>query len=681
MVNEEEYVLMIRGACGLEKTTRIVEYIRQNSEMLRRILFVTNRISLADKHKEDLDGLGFVMYYDERTDKYIRDERSICQIDSLYKLLAEEPFDLVVFDEFTSTMSHLVSFVKNQRTCNNIVEELIKTCQKVIIADALLDERYIEYVRMLGRRDIVTYQYTHRPHTDKTYSMIEDKVELVRLICNDVRRGKKVVVPTNVEWLASSLVDMIRAEMPNIRVGLYTSKTRTKNHIDVSTQWNSLDLVLYTPTITCGISFAERHFDVTYGYFSTSSCLPGPALQMMFRCRCVTKMRICIESSGGKKDLVCKNPNVRTLNEYKAYVVRNYTGAKGQDIFEKSYLNGRIDTSTPYYHLYCAVIQDQGNGFRNYEKNLGYYLRDMGVNYIEDDYEDEEKISDEEKAEIHKNIKETLKENREKKRKDEENRIAEAQRVDDKTAAIIKNSDKDAEDIRILKKHHICKEYNVEGYDGIFGTEAAKLMRAHRNIRIYNEVVKYRYGSEKYKMKMNEAMEIMTSRKDDEDIYEFEGDRLKDVQRVYQGRLCELAINIIELLKVDKTKNPFHDRTIIQYTDAVDQYMVMAAEFVEGYFREDRKISNLYVEKKYKQIVKMILEKSFGIIVNFRENWMESPFRVIKHRQNIQMGQLIAESDRFYPKVGEFHAINTTYEPNTDVCKILSRDDLSNGLI
>lgn len=167
----------------------------------------------------------------------------------------------------------------------------------------------------------------------------------------------------------------------------------------------------------------------------------------------------------------------------------------------------------------------------------------------------------------------------------------------------------------------------------------------------------------------------MTSRKDDEDIYEFEWDWLKDVQRVYQGRLCELGVNIFELLKVDKTKNPFFDRTVIQYIDAVDQYMVMAAEFLEGYFREDRKISNLYVEKKYKPIVKLVLENSFGMIFNFRENWMESPFRVIKHKQNIQMGQLISKGDRFYPKVWEFHAINTTYEPDTDVCKILSRDD------
>jgi len=67
-ITHKQFVLMIKGACGLEKSTKIIEYITQNRDILRRILFITNRISLADKHKGDLEGLAFKMYYDERTD-------------------------------------------------------------------------------------------------------------------------------------------------------------------------------------------------------------------------------------------------------------------------------------------------------------------------------------------------------------------------------------------------------------------------------------------------------------------------------------------------------------------------------------------------------------------------------------------------------------------------------------
>lgn len=133
---------------------------------------------------------------------------------------------------------------------------------------------------------------------------------------------------------------------------------------------------------------------------------------MLFRCRCVTKMRICIDTAGGRKDLVFNNPNIRMLNEYKAYVCRNYDGAKGQDLFERSYLNGRINTGTAFFHLYCVVSQDQGEGFRHYEMLLCDHLRDMGVNYVEDDYEEQEKMTEEAEA-----IDNKLKEIKEEKKK------------------------------------------------------------------------------------------------------------------------------------------------------------------------------------------------------------------------------------------------------------------------
>lgn len=66
----------------------------------------------------------------------------------------------------------------------------------------------------------------------------------------------------------------------------------------------------------------------------------------------------------------------------------------------------------------------------------------------------------------------------------------------------------------------------------------------------------------------------------------------------------------------------------------------MTAEFVEGYFKEDWKISKLYGEKKYKAIIKKILDIAFGIKCNFKENYIEPPFKF--------------ENNKFYPKVGVY---------------------------
>lgn len=258
----------------------------------------------------------------------------------------------------------MVTFTKNLKAVNTNLEAIIKTAPKVIIADALLDERYLHYITMLGRDDLVVYQYTHRPHTNKTYSMIANKLELVRLVCEDIRRGRKVVIPTNVESLGTSLADMIRREHPNIRIGLYTGKTK-KPRGTLLNEWANLDCLIYTPTITCGISFTENIFDKIYGYFSRSSCGPTLALQMMFRCRAVNQIRICIEG-GGKSDLMCKNKFVHTLSEYKRFFVENYECAKGQELFERSYINGSINKNAAYFHLYATVHQDISEGYKCY---------------------------------------------------------------------------------------------------------------------------------------------------------------------------------------------------------------------------------------------------------------------------------------------------------------------------
>ena len=644
----EEYVLGIKAACGLEKSTRIIEYIRQHREDMPRILFVTNRVSLADEHLQQLEGLGVNIYYNNK-EGLIRDERIICQIDSLYKIVAEEPFDLVVFDEFNSTLQHHVTYVKNKKAVNDNLEAIIRTASKVIIADALLDDRYLYYITALGRDDMVVYEYTHQPHVNKTYSMIENKIELVRLICEDVRRGNRVVVPTNIEGLATSLAEMIRRNNPGIRIGLFTGKVK-KSRGSLLGEFAESDVVIYTPTITCGISFVEDVFDKIYGYFSRASCGPTLALQMLFRCRAVNKIRICVEG-GRRGDLMCKNRSVTTFCGYRRFFMNNYDCGKGQDLFERSYINGEINGNSAYFNIYTTVHQDICEGYKNYEMELAHFLQEMGVKYVEDDYSEEERIDDDTKDEVHEEIKKELKEIRKSKKEEQVAGIVEAQEIDENTERAIQRSDeKGEEEIRMLRKRRICREYGVESFDAVFAKEAMKSMRTHRNVRVYYEVSKKQYGTAKYQEKLTRAMEIMTGRVEEADDFEFDGDKLTDLKRVYQGRLCEVALNIMELLRIggERIENMaeyeyetvFNEESGISYDERVEEYVELARGFVEGYFKEEGKIMMLYGNGNYRGIIKRILREAFGTSVNFESNIMKTGFRVIE--------------GKFYPKIGEY---------------------------
>ncbi|CAH6419790.1 Origin of replication binding protein [uncultured virus] len=652
--NKAQYILAIKAACAMEKTTRIIEHIFENADTLKRILFITNRVSLADEHKQQLESLGFKIYYDKKK-RLIDDERVICQIDSSYKIISAKPYDLVVMDEFNSTLSHLVTFCKKKQAVNSIFEELIRNIPRIIVSDALLDNRYLQYISMLGRDDLITYQYTHQPHINKRYSMIENKAELVRLICEDLRKGRRVVVPTNIESLATSLAEMIRRDMPDIRIGLYTGKNKVKRIGSLLDEWRELQVLIYTPTITCGISFTENLFDTIYGYFNTSSCSPSLALQMLFRCRAVNRMRICIEK-GPKSDLVCRNPNVVTLNDYKKYVVRNYDGAGGQELFERSYLRGQINTNTAYFHMYCIVHQDICEGYKNYESYLSCFLRETGVQYIEDDYEQEEIIEDNAKCEIQDNIKERLNTINVQNQLEDENGISAAPYITgEMLRSIQKKDDKTIDEVRVLKKMNICKEYEIKWFDPLFGCEARKLMRVHRNTKIFYDASRYQYGSDEYRIEIQKAMQKTIDTRIDVADFIFEGDKLTEVQRVYQAHLCEITLFIIHLLKIDNNDNPFERLIPIKYNIEVEEYIKSCREFIEGYFREDMLIFSWYNKKEYKYIIQRILDRAFGLMIDFEENSLESRFKLVNESKTS------SPVNKFYLKIGEYSNADMTF--------------------
>ena len=257
---------------------------------------------------------------------------------------------------------------------------------------------------------------------------------------------------------------------------------------------------------------------------------------------------------------------------------------------------------------------------------------------------------------------------RDAKKQGDENGIAEMELIDDKTAeAIQRSDDKGVEEILMLKKRRICKVYDVESFDAVFAREAMKLIRVHRNTRIYYEVSKHRYGTPRYQEELNKAMEVVTARKHDNDVFEFEGDKIADLQRVYQGRLCELALNIMQLLTNGAEVKLFGEEMVINYNERIEAYIKLAQGFVEGYFREEGKIMSSYMNGKYREIIKRILKQAFGITINFKTNVMTSPF-------------LLTE-DKFYPKSGTYNVIKsqTTYEEDDEIV-MLSVDDMTEAL-
>lgn len=50
------------------------------------------------------------------------------------------------------------------------------------------------------------------------------------------------------------------------------SKHKSEMLKDVNTHWKKCDLLIYTSTITAGVSFTEKHFDKAYCIWLNGSC-------------------------------------------------------------------------------------------------------------------------------------------------------------------------------------------------------------------------------------------------------------------------------------------------------------------------------------------------------------------------------------------------------------------------
>jgi len=121
-----------------------------------------------------------------------------------------------------------------------------------------------------------------------------------------IAAGRRVVIPTNSLSDAKGLHTLLLARHPTRSFGLYTSETppglKREHFSNVHRFW-SVDVLIYTPTVTAGVSFELVHFDELFGLFSDWSCGVEACRQMLGRVRDI----------GTRRHFICMQAGVRAL--------------------------------------------------------------------------------------------------------------------------------------------------------------------------------------------------------------------------------------------------------------------------------------------------------------------------------------------------------------------------------
>lgn len=293
----------IRAGMGLGKTVALKEFIQKHFKKDTTAIVVTFSRNLARKYHEDLDGLGFVNYQ-EVEGTWIQDSRVIVCLDSLWRVTLRNPCYVFV-DEALSIFSHFNSPLMRMTSDVTVLLELLLWQSKhTFFLDACIDHSFLT--------NVVKYFTEEKPATwiinrfvrktnrkaffvcskgrCNTASLSDNPVAFsaIQKVLEKVRAGKKVVVCSSTKKFTTVVSNIIRELFPDKKVLLYNSDTQKNedSYTDTS-DWDKADVLVYSPSITAGVSFEKIHFDCLVSYFVNSNMTPGVdiSLQQLFRVR------------------------------------------------------------------------------------------------------------------------------------------------------------------------------------------------------------------------------------------------------------------------------------------------------------------------------------------------------------------------------------------------------------
>lgn len=291
--------LFIRAPMKLGKTKALQQYVQQHFGYdSAKIVLVSFRRTFSFATAKTFTD--FTLY--TNVSGQLTLERMIVQVESLHRIAPEilGQVDLVILDESESIIEQFNSALSGQHADDFAVFQwLIENSRKVVAMDAFLSLRTISLInKMRGRRNSRLIINKHANATNYTYYFSCNYSMWIFSIFQSLERGEKIVICANSATQARALEQIVSSNFSDARVKFYTAETPTKvkenDLVDVGAIWSDCDVLIYTPTITAGVSFECVHFDRLFGYFTDKSCTAQVCMQMMGRIRNVAEKTIFI---------------------------------------------------------------------------------------------------------------------------------------------------------------------------------------------------------------------------------------------------------------------------------------------------------------------------------------------------------------------------------------------------
>ena len=285
---EKYKCLYIQSPMGSGKTSIVKEILNRN----KKVLMITNRVSLAQEFKERYKNYDINFYKDS-----IDDSKSlIIQYDSLHKIDINK-YDIFILDELMSLLMHSLSLLTPMALFNLTKLYLILETRKIVVLDAFL-----------GKIDLAnSIKLINEFREENNFLLYKNRNFLIKTL---LETNAKFSVSCSSLLTAKAIFGVLKGVRKPF---LYSSETpddcKIKALNSVKLDYNKYDVFIYTPSITTGIDILsdyEEHFHID----DAGSCDIISSLQMIKRNRVAKKIHCFVRNS-----IKYNETDVEKLNE------------------------------------------------------------------------------------------------------------------------------------------------------------------------------------------------------------------------------------------------------------------------------------------------------------------------------------------------------------------------------
>jgi hypothetical protein len=359
--------IQLHSHLGTGKTTVICDLIREGN--YTSIVCITPRVAFAHSIHASLKKVEdrFVLYKDVPKAERYKERFVVCQMESIHTL--GDAFDLVIFDESESNLAQLDSYtIVDFHLTTTKLEKLMRDAKKTIWSDAfILDRSLVVCARLRPRTKKVYIQNTHQPYDRKAWKVGASAKEFLKFIkvFQSQNPGKRLVIATGSRQNSDDIFNELKDECKVLKINSYTSDALTRSLEDVNSVWSGYDVIVYTTSVTVGISYddPDKPFDFLFLHFSCCSSTVRDLFQSSLRARQITTNTLYYSNYSHYKDGEC-------FGEFDRDRLRT--------IIEKRDERQEVKLAPWLLELWCFTHQEKNTNALLHEDVIDEYLRICG---------------------------------------------------------------------------------------------------------------------------------------------------------------------------------------------------------------------------------------------------------------------------------------------------------------